>query len=86
MADILTGKVSPSGKLTMTFPNSFADHASSDNFPTEGKMIAFDRNNADGVGNKQKQKNIDYACYAEDVYVGYRYFDSFDKAVSYPFG
>lgn len=86
VADILTGKVSPSGKLTMTFPNSFADHASSDNFPTEGKMIAFDRNNADGVGNKQKQKNIDYACYAEDVYVGYRYFDSFDKAVSYPFG
>lgn len=86
VADILTGKVSPSGKLTMTFPNSFADHASSDNFPTEGKMIAFDRNNADGVGNKQKQKNIDYTCYAEDVYVGYRYFDSFDKAVSYPFG
>lgn len=84
VADILTGKVSPSGKLTMTFPNSFADHASSDNFPAEGKMIAFDRNNADGVGNKQK--NIDYACYAEDVYVGYRYFDSFDKAVSYPFG
>lgn len=84
VADILTGKVSPSGKLTMTFPNSFADHASSDNFPTEGKMIAFDRNNADKVGNKQK--NIDYACYAEDVYVGYRYFDSFDKAVSYPFG
>lgn len=86
VADILTGKVSPSGKLTMTFPNSFADHASSDNFPAEGKMIAFDRNNADGVGNKQKQKNIDYTCYAEDVYVGYRYFDSFDKAVSYPFG
>lgn len=86
VADILTGKVSPSGKLTMTFPNSFADHASSDNFPTEGKMIAFDRNNADGVGNKQKQKNIDYTCYAEDIYVGYRYFDSFDKAVSYPFG
>ena len=86
VADILTGKVSPSGKLTMTFPNSFADHASSDNFPTEGKMIAFERNNADGVGNKQKQKNIDYTCYAEDVYVGYRYFDSFDKAVSYPFG
>lgn len=84
VADILTGKVSPSGKLTMTFPNSFADHASSDNFPTEGKMIAFDRNNADGAGNKQK--NIDYTCYAEDVYVGYRYFDSFDKAVSYPFG
>lgn len=84
VADILTGKVSPSGKLTMTFPNSFADHASSDNFPTEGKMMGFGAKSADG--DKEKHKNIDYTCYAEDVYVGYRYFDSFDKAVSYPFG
>lgn len=84
VADILTGKVSPSGKLTMTFPNSFADHASSDNFPTEGKMMGFGAKSTEG--NKEKLKNIDYTCYAEDVYVGYRYFDSFDKAVSYPFG
>ena len=31
-------------------------------------------------------RNVDYTCYEEDIYVGYRYFDSFGKRVSYPFG
>lgn len=86
VADILSGKVSPSGKLTMTFPNSFADHASSDNFPTDGTMISFARDNADGGTAKHERKDIDFTDYAEDVYVGYRYFDTFNKDVSYPFG
>jgi beta-glucosidase len=37
-------------------------------------------------GQKGNVKNVDYTEYAEDIYVGYRYFDSFDIPVSYPFG
>ncbi len=84
VADILSGKVSPSGKLTMTFPVNFTDHASSLNFPTEGKTSSMDF--TDHGEQKALEKNWDYTNYEEDIYVGYRYFDSFDKAVSYPFG
>jgi beta-glucosidase len=82
--DILTGKVSPSGKLATTFPICFQDHASSANFPVDIEA------SIDLTGNKDKKrhevKNVDYTYYEEDVYVGYRYFDSFQKEVSYPFG
>lgn len=83
VADVLSGKASPSGKLTMTFPVKFGDAASSDNFPID--MTA----NIDIVNKGEKKndvKNVDYTNYEEDVYVGYRYFDSFGKEVSYPFG
>lgn len=64
IADVLTGKVTPQGKLADTIAYRITDYPS-------------DRNH----GNEKK--NI----YQEDIYVGYRYFETFRKdAVMYPFG
>ena len=84
VSDILSGKVSPSGKLTMSFPVCYEDVSSANNFPTEGKTG--DLNLDDHGAKKDEIKNWDYTNYEEDIYVGYRYFDTYDKEVSYPFG
>ncbi len=65
-ADVLTGKVNPSGRLTDTIARSLKDYPSTKNFGS------LERN-----------------YYAEDIYVGYRYFESTEalkKKVLYPFG
>lgn len=64
IADILSGKTTPSGKLTDTIAINYTDYPSCDNF-----------------------NNKLFNNYAEDIYVGYRYFNTFaqDK-VMFPFG
>ena len=82
VVDVLSGKQSPSGKFTMTWPIKFTDAYSSKNFPID-EDPKIDMLNQ---GQKGTKKNVDYTDYEEDIYVGYRYFDSFDVPVSYPFG
>ena len=82
VVDVLSGKQSPSGKLTMTWPIKYTDVASTKNFPID-EDPRIDMFNQGQTGNV---RNVDYTDYEEDVYVGYRYFDSFDVPVSYPFG
>lgn len=63
-ADVLTGRVSPSGKLTDTIAYEIEDYPSHKNFGGD-------------------ERNF----YEEDIYVGYRYFETFAKEkVRYPFG
>lgn len=89
VVDVLCGKVNPSGKLPSTFPIHYMDIASSANFPYDATYSG--RGSFMSVALTEEQaknpvRNVDYTCYGEDIYVGYRYFDSFGKQVSYPFG
>ena len=64
IADVLSGDVSPSGKLTDTIATSYKRYPGCNDF-----------------GDKK------FNCYTEDIYVGYRYFETFKKhRVLYPFG
>lgn len=67
MADILLGRVNPSGKLPDTLARSLNDYPSTAGF----------------------HASPDYVDYTEDIYVGYRYFETMEgakDAVNYPFG
>lgn len=71
VADVLSGAVNPSGKLAQSFPQSYASVPSAGTFPGE---------DTDGDGEP------DDLYYNEGIYVGYRYYSTFEQAVSYPFG
>ena len=79
VADVLTGKSYPSGKLTMTWPNNLIDLPSSSSYPNVRQSAARGR----GTNKVEFQ---DYTKHLEGINVGYRYFTTCKKDVSYPFG
>ncbi len=80
IADVLTGKVNPSGKLPMTFPASYSDVPSAKTFP--GKELVGKPNLMNyPFGGKPAE-----AVYDEGIYVGYRYYNTFAVKPAYEFG
>ena len=67
LADVLTGKVSPSGHLTTTWAENYEDYPNAKTF-------------------SHMNGDIHDEYYEEGIYVGYRYFDTFDVTPAYPFG
>lgn len=81
VADVLTGKVNPSGRLTATWPISIADVPSTRNFPQQP-----DYYNLTDKLYDNRLKGVNFTDHEEDIWVGYRYFDSFGRKTAYPFG
>lgn len=67
LADVLTGKVNPSGRLSETWAVRYEDYPCADTYSHMN-------------GNLVEEK------YREGIYVGYRWFDSFEIKPRYPFG
>ncbi|GAA4731774.1 glycoside hydrolase family 3 protein [Modestobacter marinus] len=74
VADMLSGDVNPSGKLPHTIAHRTEDHPSTVNF---GDFVK-----------PGSEAGLDkyYVQYEEGIYVGYRYFETFDVPVQFPFG
>lgn len=66
-ADVISGAVTPSGKMTDSWAYKYEDYPNSK---------TFSHNNG----------NVDKEYYTEGIYVGYRYFDTFQIPVRYGFG
>jgi beta-glucosidase len=80
IADVLSGKINPSGKLATTFPVAYDDEPTAKNFP--GKEL---------VGQKSLITNPfagkpTEVIYEEGIYVGYRYYNTFGVKPAYEFG
>jgi beta-glucosidase len=80
ITDILSGRVNPSGKLATTFPVSYNDEPSAKNFP--GKEFP-EKATTGMFGMKSIPAEV---TYEEGIYVGYRYFNTFNVKPAYEFG
>lgn len=74
--EILDGRTNPSGKLPDTWTFDYYDNPSSKNFINFSEKDTVPGEKGKGV----------LLYYEEDIYVGYRYFDTFGKPTAYPFG
>lgn len=90
LAELLLGKVTPSGKLSVTIAKDGEDYPA-------WKDFSWDKDHPDSILTYQDYgltppdvqgsfARRPVAAYREDIYLGYRYFDSFNVQPLYPFG
>jgi beta-glucosidase len=80
VTDILSGKITPSGKLATTFPVKYDDVASAKSFP--GKEFP-EKATTGNFGMKMTPAEV---TYEDGIYVGYRYYNTFNVKTAYEFG
>jgi beta-glucosidase len=80
ITDVLSGKVGPSGKLATTFPAKYEDVPSAKNFP--GKEFP-EKATGGGIFGPRIPAEV---TYQEGIYVGYRYYSTFNVKPAYEFG
>jgi beta-glucosidase len=85
IADILSGKANPSGKLATTFPVRYDDVPSARSFP--GKVIEpATPESAQGQPTGFGRGRPAVVTYEDGIYLGYRYYESFGVRPAYEFG
>lgn len=89
LAEVLTGLVSPSGKLPMSWPRQLEDVPAYATGSYPQQMVGNQQGDifvglVNNQSNERKQQLI--ARYAEEDLVGYRWYDCNGVAVDYPFG
>ncbi len=91
--DIITGKTTPSGKLSFTIARKYEDYASADHFSFDKEndriltygdygLEASESKNSDGTEFAKKPVTV----YQEGVFNGYRWFDAHNIRPLFPFG
>jgi len=86
IADVISGKANPSGKLATTFPMRYFDNPSSLNFPYNYTRTTTAQSGPSRTVASGPRKDVDYSKYTDGIWVGYRYFQTAGVDVSYPFG
>ncbi len=86
IADVLSGKVNPSGKLTTTFPMVYTDVPSSKSFPGVVTEMADPQRTGKSLLESFMSPPASKIVYEDGIYIGYRYYNTFEVPVSYEFG